>query len=176
MELGNVGGGGFEDISDIFSSIIVIFGVKLAAMESDKDHPYGPERFECVAVDPELKAQYKEVILVISTIDAMLKQLESVAEQDRVMGPCIAYEKLVEYGSTEPRCVDDPGYKDALNLYAQKAHDFVQALRDAEECEKRHEFGSALANYYRALCLYPKSTLAGQGASKVSDIIVQAQY
>lgn len=134
------------------------------------------ERFECVAVDPELKAQYKEVILVISTIDAMLKQLESVAEQDRVMGPCIAYEKLVEYGSTEPRCVDDPGYKDALNLYAQKAHDFVQALRDAEECEKRHEFGSALANYYRALCLYPKSTLAGQGASKVSDIIVKAQY
>lgn len=134
------------------------------------------ERFECVALDPELKAQYKEVILVISTIDAMLKQLESVADQDRVMGPCIAYEKLVEYSTTEPRCADDPNYKDALNQYAQKAHDFVQALRDAEECEKRREFGSALANYYRALCLYPKSTLAGQGASKVSDIIVKAQY
>lgn len=134
------------------------------------------ERFECVALDPELKAQYKEVILVISTIDAMLKQLESVAEQDRVMGPCIAYEKLVEYRTTEPRCAEDPGYKDALNMYAQKAHDFVQALRDAEECEKRREFGSALSNYYRALCLYPKSTLAGQGASKVSEIIVNAQY
>lgn len=134
------------------------------------------ERFECVAVEPELKAQYKEVILVISTIDAMLKQLESVAEQDRVMGPCIAYEKLVEYGTTEPRCAEDPSYKDALNMYAQKAHDFVQALRDAEECENRREFGSALSNYYRALCLYPKSTLAGQGASKVSDIIVKAQY
>jgi len=35
--------------SDIFSSIIVIIGVKLAAKESDKDHPYGHERFECVA-------------------------------------------------------------------------------------------------------------------------------
>lgn len=35
--------------SDIFSSIIVIIGVKIAAKESDKDHPYGHERFECVA-------------------------------------------------------------------------------------------------------------------------------
>lgn len=35
--------------SDIFSSIIVVIGVKIAAKESDKDHPYGHERFECVA-------------------------------------------------------------------------------------------------------------------------------
>ena len=35
--------------SDIFSSIIVIIGVKLAAKDSDKEHPYGHERFECVA-------------------------------------------------------------------------------------------------------------------------------
>jgi len=35
--------------SDILSSIIVIIGVKIAAKESDKHHPYGHERFECVA-------------------------------------------------------------------------------------------------------------------------------
>lgn len=35
--------------SDVFSSIIVIIGVKFAAKKSDKDHPYGHERFECVA-------------------------------------------------------------------------------------------------------------------------------
>ena len=34
--------------SDVFSSIIVIIGVKLAAKKSDKAHPYGHERFECV--------------------------------------------------------------------------------------------------------------------------------
>lgn len=34
--------------SDVFSSIVVIIGVKIAAKESDKDHPYGHERFECV--------------------------------------------------------------------------------------------------------------------------------
>lgn len=35
--------------SDVFSSIIVIIGVKLASKEADKEHPYGHERFEPVA-------------------------------------------------------------------------------------------------------------------------------
>ena len=35
--------------SDVFSTIIVIIGVKISAKDSDKDHPYGHERMECVA-------------------------------------------------------------------------------------------------------------------------------
>lgn len=35
--------------SDAFSSVIVIIGVKISAKASDKEHPYGHERFECVA-------------------------------------------------------------------------------------------------------------------------------
>ena len=35
--------------SDVFSTIVVIIGVKLASKESDKEHPYGHERLECVA-------------------------------------------------------------------------------------------------------------------------------
>lgn len=35
--------------SDVFSSIIVIIGVKLASKESDEDHQYGHERIESVA-------------------------------------------------------------------------------------------------------------------------------
>ncbi|MGN0161765.1 MAG: cation diffusion facilitator family transporter [Lachnospiraceae bacterium] len=35
--------------SDVFSSIVVIIGVRIAAKDSDKDHPYGHERMECVA-------------------------------------------------------------------------------------------------------------------------------
>lgn len=48
--------------SDIFSSVIVIIGVRLAAKESDKEHPYGHERFECVA------AILLSVILLITGI------------------------------------------------------------------------------------------------------------
>ena len=35
--------------SDVFSTIVVIIGVRLASKDSDKDHPYGHERLECVA-------------------------------------------------------------------------------------------------------------------------------
>lgn len=38
-----------HSLSDILSTVIVIFGVKLANRSSDKNHPYGHERFECVA-------------------------------------------------------------------------------------------------------------------------------
>ena len=35
--------------SDVFSTIIVMIGVKISARDADEDHPYGHERFECVA-------------------------------------------------------------------------------------------------------------------------------
>ncbi len=35
--------------SDVFSTIVVMIGIKLSAKESDKEHPYGHERMECVA-------------------------------------------------------------------------------------------------------------------------------
>lgn len=35
--------------SDVFSTIVVVIGIKLASKESDREHPYGHERLECVA-------------------------------------------------------------------------------------------------------------------------------
>lgn len=35
--------------SDVFSTIIVIIGIRIASKDSDRDHPYGHERMECVA-------------------------------------------------------------------------------------------------------------------------------
>jgi cation diffusion facilitator family transporter len=35
--------------SDVFSTIVVIIGIKISSKDSDKDHPYGHERLECVA-------------------------------------------------------------------------------------------------------------------------------
>ena len=37
-----------HSMSDILGGAIVIIGMKLANKESDKEHPYGQERFECV--------------------------------------------------------------------------------------------------------------------------------
>ncbi len=35
--------------SDVFSTVVVIIGIRLASKEADKEHPYGHERLECVA-------------------------------------------------------------------------------------------------------------------------------
>lgn len=35
--------------SDVFSTVVVMIGVRLASKDSDKEHPYGHERLECVA-------------------------------------------------------------------------------------------------------------------------------
>ena len=35
--------------SDVFSTLVVIVGVKLSGKASDREHPYGHERMECVA-------------------------------------------------------------------------------------------------------------------------------
>ena len=38
-----------HSFSDVFSTIIVIIGVKISSRESDASHRYGHERMECMA-------------------------------------------------------------------------------------------------------------------------------
>ena len=61
--------------SDVFSSIIVIIGVKLSSKASDKDHPYGHERFECVA------AIVLAVILLISGLFIGHTAIEKISQE-----------------------------------------------------------------------------------------------
>ncbi len=133
-------------------------------------------RYEVAAIDPELRDQYKEVITLVSTIDVMLAELATVAAQDKVIGPCMAYEKLLARQKADERFAADDKFRDALHSYAVQAHDFVQVLKDASEYEQRREYGSALSCYYRAQCLYPASELAREGAARVADIILKASY
>ncbi len=133
-------------------------------------------RYEVVAIDPELRDSYKEVITLVSTIDVMLAEFATAATHDKVMGPCMAYEKLLARQKADERYAADDKFRDALHNYAVQAHDFVQVLQDAAECEQRHEYGSALSCYYRAQCLYPASDLAREGAERVADIILKASF
>ena len=62
--------------SDVFSSIIVIIGVKISAREADKEHPYGHERFECVA------AIILSVVLLVTGLLIGKSALEQVLSGD----------------------------------------------------------------------------------------------
>ena len=60
--------------SDVFSTIIVIIGIKLASKEPDKEHPYGHERIECVA------AIVLAMILFITGFGIGIDALETILE------------------------------------------------------------------------------------------------
>lgn len=62
--------------SDVFSSIIVIIGVKLSTREADKEHPYGHERFECVA------AIVLAVVLLVTGLLIGRNALEQIISRD----------------------------------------------------------------------------------------------
>lgn len=58
--------------SDVFSTFVVIIGIKLAAKKPDKEHPYGHERMECVA------AIILSVVLFITGLGIGLNALKDI--------------------------------------------------------------------------------------------------
>ena len=69
--------------SDVFSSIIVVIGVRISSKDSDKEHPYGHERFECVA------AIILATVLCITGLQIGVKAAKNILSGD--------YKKIVSY-------------------------------------------------------------------------------
>lgn len=134
------------------------------------------ERFKVVAIDPELEKDYTAAVEHIARVDAMLAELANIAKQDKTIGPCMAYEKLVQMQREDALYAEDKAFSNAVRDYENDAHEFVKALKDGEESESRREYGSALSNFYRALCFYPNSSLAKEAVERVTEVIVKAQY
>ena len=59
--------------SDVFSTIVVIIGIMLASKKSDKEHPYGHERLECVA------AIVLAIVLFITGLGIGMEALKNIA-------------------------------------------------------------------------------------------------
>lgn len=58
--------------SDVFSTFVVMIGIKLASKKPDKEHPYGHERLECVA------AIILSVVLFITGLGIGLDALKKI--------------------------------------------------------------------------------------------------
>lgn len=62
--------------SDVFSTFVVLIGIKLASKEPDKEHPYGHERLECVA------ASVLSVVLFITGLGIGLDAFRNIVRGD----------------------------------------------------------------------------------------------
>lgn len=63
--------------SDVFSTFVVMIGVSVSGRKSDKEHPYGHERMECVA------AIILAVVLAITGLGIGLSGTEKITSGDR---------------------------------------------------------------------------------------------
>ena len=61
--------------SDVFSTIIVMVGIHLASRQSDKEHPYGHERMECVA------AIVLATVLAVTGLGIGWSAIQSIAKE-----------------------------------------------------------------------------------------------
>ena len=62
--------------SDVFSTFVVLIGIKLASKEPDKNHPYGHERLECVA------AILLSMVLLITGVGIGLDALKDILQNN----------------------------------------------------------------------------------------------
>lgn len=58
--------------SDVFSTFVVMIGIKLASKKADKEHPYGHERLECVA------AIILSMVLLVTGLGIGMDALEKI--------------------------------------------------------------------------------------------------
>lgn len=74
-----------HSVSDVFSTFVVIIGIKMASKEPDKEHPYGHERMECVA------AIVLAVVLFITGLGIGLDALKNIvsAKYNNLQAPGI---------------------------------------------------------------------------------------
>lgn len=64
--------------SDVFSTIVVMIGFKMASKEADEDHQYGHERLECVA------AILLAVVLAVTGIGIGISGLEKILQRSEL--------------------------------------------------------------------------------------------
>ncbi|MBR5213520.1 MAG: hypothetical protein IKV92_04570 [Akkermansia sp.] len=137
------------------------------------------------ALDETLAQQYEAVLRYIETIDNSLTQFREIAEEQGTMGAGMAYEKLVEMQAENEALPEelfrgelknDKQFSDTLRDLRDAAGEFTEALATAQKQEKKGEYGSALAHYYRALELNPTSIMAKDGINRVSDVIFSAKF
>ena len=94
--------------SDVFSTFVVIIGVKLAGKQPDKEHPYGHERMECVA------SVILAVVLAGTGLGIGIKGVEKIAAPD---GSIVAVPGVLALGAA----VISIAVKEAMFHYTKRA-------------------------------------------------------
>jgi len=122
------------------------------------------------AMFPEKQNQLRKVLDDMSTIEAAIIRAQEI---ERRGDPAGAWEGAQQAFQQFP---DDNKLNQIRADLTTKAADFVGALKQAEDLEKRQQSGSALAWYLKAQKKYPSSDFARQGIERINaDLMPDAR-
>jgi hypothetical protein len=113
------------------------------------------------AIDPARKEALEKVMTDMQTIDGALLRAEEMARQGSYAG---AWETLERAWAQFP---EDAKLNQLRADMTTRASDFVKIIRNAEDLEKREQFGGSLAHYLKAQKIYPASDFARDGVTRL---------
>ncbi|MBL9177548.1 MAG: hypothetical protein JNM65_05755 [Verrucomicrobiaceae bacterium] len=115
-----------------------------------------------VADDPVRQAQLKKVGDEIGGIELIIRGANKLAAAN----PAAAWEEVERGYQTYP---EDPLLNKQRADLGIKASEFVVAIENGREHEKRDQIGSAFSWYLKARSLYPRSEFALAGIKRLTD-------
>jgi len=118
------------------------------------------------AMHPEKQEQLREVLDVITTIEAGIIRAQEIEKRGDAAG---AWESAELTFRAHPE--DNKLNQLRANL-TTRASDFVRALREAEALEAKNQPGSSLAWYLKAQKEYPPSEFAREGIERITRQIL----
>jgi hypothetical protein len=126
-------------------------------------------RFGIVMQDPKYKETFEKVMADMELIEYALREAAARARQNDFSG---AWEVLRKSAHDFP---NDPVLTTELATCTIRASAFVTTINNAEDLEKKEQYGSSLAHYLKAQRLYPASEFAKDGITRLSEHVLPAK-
>jgi hypothetical protein len=113
------------------------------------------------ALNPAKRDELRQILETMQEVEGSIIRANEVARLGDYNGAWESVEKTFRVHSFDSKL------SQLRSDYTTQAAEFVRTLRQAEEMEKRGEFGSSLAWYLRAQRLYPPSDFARSGIERM---------
>lgn len=118
------------------------------------------------AMFPEKQEQLRKVLEDMTTIEAAIIRAQEIEKRGDSAGAWESAERAFQ------QFPDDNKLNQIRANLTTKAADFVRALKQAEELEKKGQPGSALAWFLKAQKSYPPSDFAREGIARINETIL----
>ncbi|PTX95056.1 hypothetical protein DB345_12225 [Spartobacteria bacterium LR76] len=148
--------------ADVQSRALVDFDQLLSQKNHRQIYDDKMRFIAATAMYPDKQEQLRQVLDEMQQIETAIIQAQEIEKRGDYAGAWESAEKAFR------QYPDDNKLNQLRADLTTKAADFVRALRQAEDLEKRNQPGSSLAWYLKAQSVYPSSDFARDGVQRVT--------